>query len=50
MTAAKLYDTDVSGAVMNNMTLTNAEIFETGIGIGGSAEEFNFNFECQVES
>ncbi len=50
LTAAKLYDTDVSGAVMNNMTLTNAEIFETGIGIGGSAEEFNFNVECRVDS
>ncbi|MGB5770235.1 MAG: pentapeptide repeat-containing protein, partial [Crocosphaera sp.] len=31
------YDADVTGASMDNLNITNAQIFNTVIGIGGEA-------------
>ena len=38
LSQAQLYDTDVQGASMVALILDNANIFNTGIGIGGSEE------------
>jgi uncharacterized protein YjbI with pentapeptide repeats len=35
---AKLYDADVTGAAMDGINIKNAEIYNTGIGIGGGDE------------
>jgi uncharacterized protein YjbI with pentapeptide repeats len=36
---AKLYDADVTGALMDGINIKNAEVYNTGIGIGGGEEE-----------
>ncbi|MEC4806739.1 MAG: pentapeptide repeat-containing protein [Jaaginema sp. PMC 1079.18] len=40
-TAARMYDVDVAGASMSDMVIVDAEIFETGIGVGGSFDELD---------
>jgi uncharacterized protein YjbI with pentapeptide repeats len=35
LTSAKIYDANVHGASMEELNISDAEIFNTGIGIGG---------------
>lgn len=39
-TAARMYDTHVFGASMEDLTLTDAELFNTNISVGGSYDDF----------
>ncbi|NQZ65426.1 MAG: pentapeptide repeat-containing protein, partial [Crocosphaera sp.] len=36
LASAIIYDADVTGASMENLDITNAQIFNTDIGVGGA--------------
>ena len=48
---AKLYDVDVTGATVDDMNIQNAEIYNTGIGIGGGDYYWTgFRLKCDRHS